>query len=70
MPPDFTDAERALIRETARLVIADLLAAHIVSCPHGQKILRACWTMVGIGIGCTLGGGVLGGAIVKAIIFK
>jgi len=66
-----TDGDKAECKELARLIIKEVILEHIMSCPHGQKILVSKGVVFGICICCgvsgVLGGG-LGLALAKSIL--
>ena len=43
------------------------IAAHIASCPHGKRLMKYVWLMVGVGVGCGALGSGLGSALIKII---
>lgn len=66
MPP-FTDEQKALIRETARIIWDELRQDHIETCPWGLKLRRMKWTAIGIGLGLVFMGGAGGIGIAKLL---
>ena len=52
-----TDGDKAECKEIAREIIKEVLAIHIVSCPHGIKMIKERAVLVGICIGSGLGSG-------------
>ena len=44
---DFTDDQKAVMREQARVAIQEFQAIHIQTCPWGKRISRIFWILVG-----------------------
>ncbi|MBE3045537.1 hypothetical protein IMZ48_23925 [Candidatus Bathyarchaeota archaeon] len=55
MSPEFSDNERAFIRQVAfevgEVIAARLIKDHMATCKIGQNVRRLWWLMVGIGVG-------------------
>lgn len=64
-----TAEEKSYIHESAREVageiIKEVLEAHINSCPHGQAVSKAKWTLIGLCLGASAAGG---GGLVAGIM--
>jgi len=64
-----TTEEKAYIHESARevsaAIIKEVIEAHISSCPHGQAVSKAKWTMIGLCLGASAAGG---GGLVAGIM--
>jgi len=64
-----TTEEKAFIHESARevsaAIIKDVIEAHISSCPHGQAVSKAKWTMIGLCLGASAAGG---GGLVAGVL--
>jgi len=64
-----TTEEKAFIHESARevsaAIITDVIKAHINSCPHGQAVSKAKWTMIGLCLGASAAGG---GGLVAGVL--
>lgn len=61
--------EKAYIHESAREIAKDIIqevmVAHVASCPHGQAVTKAKWTVVGLCLGSAAAGG---GGLVAGIL--
>jgi hypothetical protein len=64
-----TEVEKAYIHESAREVageiIKDVMVAHVDACPHGQMLVKAKWTIVGLCLGSAAAGG---GGLVAGVL--
>jgi len=64
-----TDEDREWIRlvgrELAFAVFKEAIPAHEATCPHGQKLIKLKWMMIGIGIGIPLASAGLVAATIK-----
>jgi len=64
-----TSEEKAYIHESARevsaAIIHDVLEAHVSSCPHGQAVSKAKWTLIGLCLGASAAGG---GGLVAGVL--
>lgn len=64
-----TAEEKAYIHESAREVakdiITEVMVAHVASCPHGQTVSKAKWTLIGLCLGASAAGG---GGLVAGIL--
>jgi hypothetical protein len=64
-----TTEEKAYIHESAREVakdiITEVMVAHVSSCPHGQAISKAKWTLIGLCLGASAAGG---GGLVAGVL--
>ncbi|HUW31045.1 MAG TPA: hypothetical protein VM223_05480 [Planctomycetota bacterium] len=56
---------RLIGREIAFAVFNEALPAHEAMCPHGQKLVKMKWLMIGIGIGIPLASAGLVAAAIK-----
>jgi len=54
---------KLLARDVAFEVNKEVIATHIESCPHGQKMLVGKWLIVGIFIGCAVASGLGAGGV-------
>ena len=41
--------DEAICREIARVIVKEVLLEHIDSCPHGIKMGKFCWMLIGAG---------------------
>lgn len=64
-----TEEEKAYIHESARVVageiIKEIILAHIHACPHGERVNRAKWVLIGLFLGSSAAGG---GGLVAGLI--
>lgn len=62
------DTVQAVIEVVARKVTEQVIAEHIRSCPHGQKLAVRWAMLVGICVGAGAFGGGAGFALVKSFL--
>ena len=43
------NGEKAICREIARTIIKEVLVEHIKACPHGIKMGKFCYLLIGAG---------------------
>ena len=63
--PTFSPEQQAFIRELAYEIADIVIERHVHTCPWGQKMTRAFWLALGIGVGS----GVLGVIGLKSLLF-
>lgn len=67
-----TDDEKEWIKMVARevgfQVVKEATAEHIASCPHGKNLGKFRAWLIGVAVGCSLGGGAGGFALAKIML--
>ena len=60
-----TDKEwvKMLAEKVAFEVNKEVIATHIASCPHGQKMIVGKWLIIGIFVGCAVASGLGAGGV-------
>jgi len=52
--PSFNQEQKAFIKQVVYEASPHIIAAHVESCPWGQKMSKAFWLVIGIAIGTGL----------------
>lgn len=63
-----TDGDKAECKEIAREIVKEVLAEHILSCPHGRSLSASKMFMIGLCIGSGFAGGSLALAAAELLI--
>lgn len=64
MTPDLTDADKAVIRETIREMVPELMKLHADNCVLGKRLNKAFLIIFGVAIGT----GVMGGSTAISLL--
>ena len=63
LPKADQDWVKLIAKDVAYAVNKEVIAAHIQSCPHGQKMIVGKWLIVGIFVGCAVASGLGAGGV-------
>jgi hypothetical protein len=67
-----TEDDKEWVKLVAEKLFQDLMpriiAAHVLSCPHGKTLLISRWFLVGMMAGSGLAGGSIGALVVKVLM--